>query len=109
MAPADLRHQLRQVVFQVAAKTEEYRHDPQGPDAIAMQHGGALRQRRLHQFKEGERDAFAGQALAEFDYELLERPCPVRVARAVGEKDDCLSYGRSLFHGAIMFDAAASR
>lgn len=88
----------------MSAHPEEHWHDPQRPHAVAMQRGGAFRERRLHQFKEGERDALPGQPFAEFDYELLERPRPLRVPRAVSEE-----YGCALGHGAIMLDAAASR
>ena len=88
----------------MAARAEKNRNDPQNPHAVAMQRGSAIGQRRPHQFKESERDALAGQQLAEFGYELLERPRPLRIARAVGEKDEC-----SFSQGAIMFDAAALR
>ena len=88
----------------MSARAEEHRHHPQGPHAFAMQRGGAFRQRRLHQFQESEHDALAGQQLAEFGYELLERARPLRVARTVGEEDEC-SFG----HGAIIFDADTSR
>jgi len=93
----------------VAARAEKHRYDPQGPEAVAVQRSGALRQRRLHQFKEGEHDALAGQQFAQLGYELPERPRPLGVARAVGEKDDCSPEDRLFSHGAIMFDATASR
>jgi len=93
----------------MSARPEEYRNDPQTAYAFAVQRRGALRQRRVHQFEEGEHDALAGQQLAQFGYELLERARPLRVARAVGEEDDC-SPDECLFgHGAIICDAAACR
>ena len=100
----DRRYQLRQVFLQVSAHAEEHRHDPQGPHAFAMQRRGAGWQRGLHQLQEREHDALAGQQLAEFGYELLERPRPLRVARTVGEKDKC-----SLGHEPIICDRATSR
>ena len=81
----------------MTAHTEEYRHHAQGPHAFAMERCRARRQRGLHQFQESEHDALAGQQLAEFGYELLERPRPLRVARAVSEEDDCV-----LRHAAII-------
>ncbi len=92
----------------MTAHAEEHRHDPQGPHAVAVQNGGTLGERRLHQFKERERDALAGQQFAEFGYELPERPRPLRVACAVGEKDEG-SLDFSFCHCPIIFDAAASR
>ena len=86
------------------AHAEEHRHHPQAAHAFAMQRGGTIRQRRLHQFEESEHDALAGQNFAEFGYELLERPRPLRVARTVGEEDEG-SFG----HDSIIFDASASR
>ncbi|MNC96471.1 hypothetical protein D3C83_138500 [compost metagenome] len=73
-----------------------------------MQRCGARRQRGLHQIQESEHDALAGQQLAEFGYELLERPRPLRVARAMGEEDEC-SLEFSFGHDPIMFDAGTSR
>ena len=92
----------------MTARAQEYRHDAKAAHPFAMERCGARRQRRLHQIEEGEHDALAGQQLAEFGYELLERPRPVRIARAVGEEDECaltFSFG----HDAIMFDATTSR
>jgi len=86
------------------ARPEEHRHHPQAAHAFAMQHGGAIRQRWLRQIQEGEHDPFAGQQLTQLCYELLERARPLRVARTVGEEDEC-----SFSHGEIIFDAAASR
>lgn len=92
----------------MTARAQEHRHDAKVADPFAMERCGAHRQRRLHQIQESEHDALAGQQLAEFGYELLERPRPERVARAVGEEDEC-SLDFSFGHDAIMFDAAASR
>ena len=99
-----LRHDLRQVGLEVPACTEKHRDHPQVARAFGIQRGRAICQRGLHQFEEGEHDALAGQQFAEFGYELLERPRPLRVARAMGEKDE-----GSLVHGAIICDAAAPR
>ena len=88
----------------MAARAKKYRDHPQAAHALAVQRGGAIGQRRLHQFQEGEHDALAGQPFAELGYELLERPRPLRLARAVGEEDDC-----SLSHGAIICEVATSR
>jgi hypothetical protein len=92
----------------MAAHAKEHRHHPQGPHAFAMKRRGAVRQRRFHQFQEGEHDALAGQQLAELGYELLERPRPLRVARAVGEENEG-SLDFSFGHAGIIFDTAASR
>ena len=92
----------------MTARSQEYRHHPQAAHAFAMKRRGARRQGGLHQIQESEHDALAGQQFAEFGYELLERPRPLRIARAVGEEDVCpldFSFG----HDAIMFDAAAFR
>ena len=92
----------------MAARTQEDRHHPQAAYAFAMQRRGARRQGGLHQIQEGEHDALAGEQLSELGYELLERPRPLRIARAVGEEDECpldFSFG----HDAIMFDTATSR
>ena len=86
------------------AHAEEHRHHPQAAHAFAMQRGGTIRQRRLHQFEKSEHDALAGQELAEFGYELLERARPLRVAGPMGEKDES-SFG----HDSIIFDASTSR
>ena len=102
--PAYRRDEFGQVIFQMAARPEEYRHHAQRPYAFGVQRGGAIRQRRLHQFQESEHDALARQQFAELGYELLERSRPLRVARAVGEKNES-SFG----HDAIIFDAGASR
>jgi len=88
----------------MAARAEENRHDAHAAHAVGVERGSAIRQGRLHQFQEGEHDALAGQALAELGYELPERVCPLRIARAVGEEDDC-----SLGHASIICEAAASR
>lgn len=100
VARADLRDQFGEVLFQMAACAEEHRHHPQGTYAIGIQRRRAIRQRRLHQFQEREHDTLAGQQLAEFGYELQERPRPVRVARAVGEEDES-----SLGHAAIIAES----
>ena len=102
--PTDLGGELWQVILHMSAHAEEHRHHPQAAHAFAMERRGACRQRRLHQFQEGKHYALAGQQLAEFGYEMLERARPLRVARTVGEEDEC-SFG----HGAIIFEAAASR
>jgi hypothetical protein len=101
---ADLRDDGRQILPQVPARAQEHRHHPQVAHAVGVERSRARRQRGLHQFQEGEHDALAGHALAEFGYELLERARPIRTARAVGEEDDC-SFG----HAVIICDAAASR
>lgn len=92
----------------MTARPQEHRHHPQAAHAFAMERRGARRQRRLHQIQESEHDALARQQFAEFGYELLERPRPLRIARAVGEEDEC-SLDFSFGHDAIMFDAATSR
>lgn len=86
------------------ADAEEHRHHAQRPHALGIERRGALLQRRLHQFQEGKHDALAGQQFSELGYELLERARPARVARAVGEENECLSD-----HDGIICDAAASR
>jgi hypothetical protein len=96
----------------MSAHAEEHRHHSQVPHPFAMQRRGAGRQRGLHQFQEGEHDALAGQQLTQLGYELLERPRPLRVARAVGEEDEGsldFSLDFSFGHVWIIFDAAASR
>lgn len=86
------------------ADTEEHRHHAQFPYAFGIERRDALLQRWLHQFQEREHDAFAGQQFPELGYDLLERARPARVARAMGEEDECLSG-----HDGIICDAAASR
>ena len=108
VAPADLRDEPGKVFLQMAARAQEHQHYPQAADAFAMERRGASRQRGLHQVQEREHDALAWQQLAELGYELLERPRPLRIARAVGEEDEC-SLDFSFGHDAIMFDAATSR
>ena len=88
----------------MSPRTEKYRYHSQFANSLAMQRRRAFGERRPHQFEKGEHDALAGQQLAELGYELLERPRPLRVARAVGEKDES-----SLGHSSIIFDANASR
>ena len=90
------RHESRQVLLQVPARSEEYRHHAQGAHAFAMELRGAGRQRRLHRFEKGEHDALAGQQFPQLGYELLERARPLRVARAVSEEDDRLSCHASI-------------
>ena len=80
------------LLLAVGAGAEKHDHRPVG----------------LHHFPEGEHEALAGQRLAELGYELLERPRPLRVARAVGEEDEC-SLVFSFGHVWIIFEAAASR
>lgn len=92
----------------MSTHAQENRHDAKAAHPFAMERCGARRQRRLHQIEEGEHDALTGQQLAELGYELLERPRPVRVARAVGKEDEC-SPEFSFGHDAIMFDATTSR
>ena len=98
-----------QVILQMRARSEEHRHHAQAAHAFAMERGGAFGQRRPHQFEEGKHDALAGQQLAQLGYELLERARPLRLARTVGEKDNC-SPDECLFgHVSIIREAAASR
>src|SRR5258706_3277118 len=82
---------LGEVLLQVAPESEKNRHDPQLANSLSVKRCGALVERGLHQFEEGEHDALAGQPFAELCYELLERPRPFRITRAVGEEDDCTS------------------
>ena len=57
--------QARQVFLDVPARTEKHRHDPESLNALAEERGDAILERRLHQFKKGERHALAGDLLGE--------------------------------------------
>ena len=77
----------RQIFFYMAALAEKYRNDTNGRRALLEQRRNRLVERRAHQLEIGEQHWLLARA-RQRGGELLERPSPFGVARAVRKEDD---------------------
>ena len=87
MAPARSGGELRQIVLRVPAGSEEYGDDSDELGAIGDQPIDRAAKRRLHELEVREADRRVGLG-GKLGGELLERPRPLAVTRAVREKNE---------------------
>ena len=86
---AQVLQHARQVLLQVSALRQEQRRDGDPVVAVPDQLRHAIAERRLHQFEEREFNGEIGAARRDRLTDRAERLAPLRVARAVGEQDQC--------------------